>query len=77
MTRYPQQSEGARHAKAMLRSRSDLRNAALNDELLTNLLDAAFSVLHHDTAEGAVGGDYERSTLRKKFAHILKIKVNE
>ena len=74
MARYPQQSEVSRYAKAEYRRRSDARIAAAGDELLTKLLDAAFAVLHHDTAEGYEAGDYERATLRKKFARILKIK---
>jgi hypothetical protein len=68
VTRYPQQSEVSRHAKATFRARSDARNEAQNDELLNKLLDAAFSVLHRDAAEGYA------ATLRKKFARILKIK---
>jgi hypothetical protein len=72
--RYPQQAEVVRVGKARFRARSDARNAALKAELLTQLLNAAFDVLHHDTAEGGAGGAYERATLRKKFARILKIK---
>lgn len=65
----------ARYGKEEWVRRSDARREAASEELLCQLLDAAFSVLHHDTADGSIAGDYERTTLRKKFARILKIRV--
>lgn len=56
---------------------SDARIAKLNDDLLTKLIDAAISTLHHDTTEGSTVDLYERDILRKKFARILKIKLPE
>ena len=73
--RYPQQSEVSRNARATFRSRSDARNALLNEELLSKLLNAAFAVLLHNTAAGETWGDRQRKVLRQKFARILKIKV--
>lgn len=66
----------AHYAAEMYRTKTDARNAALNDELLLQLTDAAFSVLQHDVVCGPPA-DYQREQLRKKFARVLKIKLRD
>lgn len=65
----------ARYGQEMYLARSNARIAAANEELLAKLIDAALAVLHHDRTDGSDVDSYERATLRKKFAKILKIKT--
>lgn len=74
-SRYaPQRGISGRHAPNEWKRRSDARIKAQVDELLTRLLDEAFSVLEHDTSPDEVSHAHSRRVLRKRFARVLKIK---
>jgi hypothetical protein len=47
--------------------------AEIRESTITKLIDAAISVLHHDTSEGSEVDKYERDALRTRFKAILYV----